>query len=508
MNEPLTVIGGGLAGSEAAWQLASRGIPVRLCEMRPGKKSPAHRTGELAELVCSNSLGADRPTSPAGILKAELRRLGSLIMKCAEQARIPAGGALAVDGKIFSGLVTAAITDNPNIELIRQEAIAVPEGPAIIATGPLMSGGIAEAIKNIVCEDYLSFFDAAAPIATLDSVDLAKSYRAGRYGQSEDYINCPMDKERYEAFHSALVSAERAMQHPLAGTGDEGKKKQKGKYFEGCLPIEVIAERGIDTLRYGPMRPVGLPDPATGKEPYAVVQLRRDNAEGTLYNLVGFQTNLKWPEQDRVFRMIPALENAEFVRKGVMHENAFVCAPRVLDRYMRPKRQGALYREDLFLAGQITGVEGYVESVASGLSAAICMYAVITGNAMPEWPDETAIGSLMRYLRTSAPESFQPMNVNLGIFPPLDAEDIGNFKKIKEPRGDGKRKKITKQERSLMFAERSMNALEKFLIYTKIEDKHIQFYGLFAKQRGTDVGTHGRVHRNDLPDSAAALSDS
>jgi methylenetetrahydrofolate--tRNA-(uracil-5-)-methyltransferase len=466
-SESVTVIGGGLAGSEAAWQLSARGVRVRLFEMRPAKKSPAHRTGELAELVCSNSLGADRPTSPAGILKAELRRLGSLIMKCAEEARIPAGGALAVDGKIFSGLVTAAITENPDIELIRQEACGIPEGPAIIAAGPLMSGGIAEGIKNIVGEDYLSFFDAAAPIATLDSVDLTRAYRAGRYGQGDDYINCPMDKERYETFCKELLSAERAMLHPLPGTdgkadesGKGGKKKQKGKYFEGCLPIEVMAERGLDTLRYGPMRPVGLPDPSTGKEPYAVVQLRRDNAQGTLYNLVGFQTSLKWPEQDRVFRMIPALENAEFVRKGVMHENAFVCAPRVLDSFMRPKRNGALYKDDLFLAGQITGVEGYVESVASGLSAALCMYAIMTGSAMPEWPAETAIGSLVRYLMTAEPESFQPMNVNLGIFPPLDAKDI---ERIKKTNGDGKRKKITKQDRSLMFAERSLVSLEKFL---------------------------------------------
>jgi methylenetetrahydrofolate--tRNA-(uracil-5-)-methyltransferase len=461
LSEPVTVVGGGLAGSEAAWQLALRGVRVKIFEMRPAKKSPAHRTGELAELVCSNSLGADRPTSPAGIMKAELRRLGSLIMKCAEEARIPAGGALAVDRKIFSGLVTSAITNSPNIELIRREACEIPEGPAIIAAGPLMSGGIAEGIKNIVGEDYLSFFDAAAPIAALDSVDLTRAYRAGRYGQGDDYINCPMDKERYEVFCKELVSAERAMRHPLPGTEDkEGKKKQKSRYFEGCLPIEVMAERGIDTLRYGPMRPVGLPDPSTGKEPYSVVQLRRDNASGTLYNLVGFQTNLKWPEQDRVFRMIPALENAEFVRKGVMHENAFVCAPRVLDGFMRPRRDGALYREDLFLAGQITGVEGYVESVASGLSAALCMYAIITGGAMPEWPAETAIGSLMRYLRTAAPESFQPMNVNLGIFPPLDAKEAW---KIKKTQGDGKRKKITKQDRSLMFAERSLASLEKLI---------------------------------------------
>ena len=388
-NEAVTIAGGGLAGSEAAWQLASRGVRVKLFEMRPGKKTPAHRTGDLAELVCSNSLGADRPTSPAGILKEELRRLDSLVMRCAAEARIPAGGALAVDGRAFSALVTEAVTRNPNIDMIRQEVHGIPDGPAIIAAGPLMSGGIASGIRDIVGEGCLSFFDAAAPIVTLDSVDMNRAYRAGRYGQCDDYINCPLDKEQYEAFQRELAAAERALQH---GTGDaEGGRKPR--YFEGCLPVEVMAERGLDTLRYGPMRPVGLPDPSTGKTPYAVVQLRRDNAEGTLYNMVGFQTNLKWPEQERGFRMIPALERAEFVRKGVMHENAFVCAPRVLDRFMRPRRCDAVVRDDLFLAGQITGVEGYVESTASGLVAALNMHALLAGLPMPEWPPETAIGS-------------------------------------------------------------------------------------------------------------------
>ncbi|MDR1515248.1 MAG: methylenetetrahydrofolate--tRNA-(uracil(54)-C(5))-methyltransferase (FADH(2)-oxidizing) TrmFO [Synergistaceae bacterium] len=449
-NEAVTVAGGGLAGSEAAWQLASRGIRVKLFEMRPVKKSPAHSTGELAELVCSNSLGADRPTSPAGILKEELRKLGSLIMSCAEKARVPAGGALAVDGRIFSGLVTEAVTCNPNIELIREEVCRIPEGPAILAVGPLMGESIARSIKDVVGEDCLSFFDAAAPIVTLDSVDMNRAYRAGRYGQCGDYINCPLDKEQYEAFQRELASAERAQQHIARGT-------KKPRYFEGCLPVEVMAERGLDTLRYGPMRPVGLPDPSNGKIPYAVVQLRRSDAEGTLYGMVGFQTNLKWPEQDRVFRMIPALENAELVRKGVMHENAFVCAPRVLDRFMRPRNGGVVAREDLFLAGQITGVEGYVESTASGLAAALNMSALLLGRPMPEWPAETAIGSLLRYLSTAEPKSFQPMNVNLGIFPPFDDQGL---KKLKKTPGG---KKLTKQERSLMFAERSAAALEKFL---------------------------------------------
>lgn len=444
----VTVVGGGLAGSEATWQLAKRGIKVRLIEMRPEKSSPAHVTGDLAELVCSNSLGADRPTSPAGILKEELRRFDSIIMRCAALARVPAGGALAVDRKIFSGAVTREVEGNPNIELVRSEADGIPDGPAIIAAGPLMSGGIAEAIKKIVGEDCLSFFDAAAPIVTLESVDMKRAFYAGRYGQDDDYINCPLDKDRYEIFHRELVSAERALTH--SRDGENGKIRKK--YFEGCLPVEVMAERGIDTLRFGPMRPVGLANPATGKDPYAVVQLRRDNAAGTLYNMVGFQTNLKWPEQERVFRMIPALEEADFVRKGVMHENAFVCAPRVLDGFMRPMSGGKPVRDDLFLAGQITGVEGYVESTASGLMTALNMSALIWGRAMPEWPPETAIGSLRRYLSTAAPEFFQPMNVNLGIFPVLDVK-----------KASGGRKKLSKPERSLLFAERSMNALEDFV---------------------------------------------
>jgi methylenetetrahydrofolate--tRNA-(uracil-5-)-methyltransferase len=443
------VIGGGLAGSEAAWQLARRGVMVKLFEMRPGKSSPAHSGGNLAELVCSNSLGADQPTSPAGILKDELRMAGSLIIRCAESARVPAGGALAVDREIFSAAVTNEIINNPYIDLRRTEARGIPEDcPAIVAAGPLMSGGIAEAVKKIVGEEYLSFFDAAAPIVIMHSIDMSRAYRASRYGKGDDYINCPMDRNLYEEFHSQLVSAERA---PVHGGREAGGEKPK--YFEGCLPLEVMAERGIDTLRFGPMRPVGLPDPSTGREPYAVVQLRRDNAGGTLYNMVGFQTNLRWGEQDRIFRMIPALENAEFARRGVMHESAFVNAPNALDRFLRPKGAGGVpAREDLFLAGQITGVEGYVESAASGLVAAVNLHAVITGGAMPEWPSQTAIGSLLRYLSTASPECFRPVNVNLGIFPPLE---------IKKMPGRGK--KISKPERSLLFAERSRKAFEEFL---------------------------------------------
>ncbi|MDR3279711.1 MAG: methylenetetrahydrofolate--tRNA-(uracil(54)-C(5))-methyltransferase (FADH(2)-oxidizing) TrmFO, partial [Synergistaceae bacterium] len=392
-DEAVTVIGGGLAGCEAAYRLARSGIRVRLYEMRPRKSTPAHMTGGLAELVCSNSLGADLPSSPAGILKQELRMMGSLVLECANMARVPAGKALAVDREKFSALVGEAVEKAPNMEVIHEEAESIPETPAIIAAGPLMEGKIAFELREMVGVGYLSFFDAAAPIATLDSVDMSRAYRADRYGAGDgDYINCPMDRERYEAFHEALIGAERALVHEF---------DERPMYFEGCLPIEVIASRGVDTMRFGPMRPVGLPDPATGHEPYAVVQLRRDNAEGTLYNLVGFQTNLKWPEQDRVFRMIPALENAEFSRRGVMHRNSFVCAPRALDGYLRPARDGRAIRPDLFLAGQITGVEGYVESAAMGLVSAIYMTAALSNSPMPEFPDTTAIGSLLRYLRNA-----------------------------------------------------------------------------------------------------------
>ncbi|MDR1917149.1 MAG: methylenetetrahydrofolate--tRNA-(uracil(54)-C(5))-methyltransferase (FADH(2)-oxidizing) TrmFO [Synergistaceae bacterium] len=444
-SETVTVIGGGLAGVEAAWQLANRGVPVRLCEMRPDRSSPAHSTDRLAELVCSNSLGADAPACPAGILKQELRMLNSLIIRSAYTARVPAGKALAVDRDEFSALISQDIERHENIELIRGEITDIPEGPSIIATGPLSDGDIASRIVDIVGENYLAFFDASAPIVTLDSVDMGRAYRANRYDSEDgDYINCPMDRERYTAFHSALISAERATL---------SKFDVRPSYFEGCLPIEVMAERGVDTMRFGPMRPVGLSDPSTGREPYALVQLRRDNADGTLYNLVGFQTNLKWPEQERVFRMIPALEHAEFARMGVMHRNSFVCAPRVLDEYMRPLKNGEVFRRNLFLAGQITGVEGYTESAASGAAVALFMSAALRGREMPSFPEATAIGSLLRYLKNAEPKSFQPMNVNLGIFPPLpQTHQIG-----------AKRKKLPKGERSRLHCERSRNEMEIFL---------------------------------------------
>ncbi|MDD3672980.1 MAG: methylenetetrahydrofolate--tRNA-(uracil(54)-C(5))-methyltransferase (FADH(2)-oxidizing) TrmFO [Synergistaceae bacterium] len=429
----ITITGGGLSGSEAAWQLAQRGFSVRLHEMRPQKKTPAHETAFLGELVCSNSFGGEKPTTSAGILKSELSLLGSLIMECAQKSRVPAGNALAVDREVFSRLVDSAVLSHPNIEVIREEMTELPEGPSIIATGPLTSDEFAESLKKLVGKDFLYFYDAVAPIVTLESVDPNYSFRGNRYGESGDYINCPMDEDAYRAFWEALVNAETAQKHSF--------ENEEMRHFEGCLPVEVIAKRGEKTLLFGPLRPVGFTDEKSGREYCAVVQLRQDNEEGTLYNMVGFQTNLKWGEQERVFRMIPALRNAEFVRKGVMHRNLFVCAPTVLDGYLRPAG-----KEDIFLAGQITGVEGYLESTAMGLASALFMTAQLKDLPMPDFPLETAIGSLLNYLRTAIPKTFQPMNVNLGIFPKLDG------KKIKK-----------RTERCEAYHERAMAAMSKFI---------------------------------------------
>jgi len=432
-SETVIVIGGGLAGSEAAWQLAWRGFKVRLYEMRPKSNTPAHNTPFLGELVCSNSLGGEKPTTPAGILKSELKLLNSLIMECAQKSRVPAGNALAVDRDVFARLVDSSVSSHPNIEVIKEEVTELPEGPAIIATGPLTSGSFAENLKKLVGDDLLYFYDAVAPIVTLESVDPKFSFRGNRYGESGDYINCPMDEETYLAFWNALVNAETAPRHDF--------ENEEARHFGGCLPVEVIAKRGEKTLLFGPLRPVGFTDGKDGREYCAVVQLRQDNEEGTLYNMVGFQTNLKWGEQERVFRMIPALRNAEFVRKGVMHRNLFICAPSVLDGYLRPKG-----REDIFLAGQMTGVEGYVESTAMGLASAIFMTALIRGLPMPEFPKTTAIGSLLNYLKTAMPKTFQPMNVNLGIFSKLEG------KKIKK-----------RTERCEAYHERAIDAMAAFI---------------------------------------------
>jgi len=402
----VTVVGAGLAGSEAAWQLANRGIPVRLVEMRPVLMTPAHTTDRFGELVCSNSLGADVLTSPAGILKAELRKLQSLVLKAADLYPVPAGRALAVDRERFAEAVTENLTAHPLVETVREEAVEIPDGPCIVATGPLTSENMARRISGLTGQEFLYFHDAVAPVIERDSIDMERAYRGSRYGQGEDYINCPLDETAYDLLVQGLLSAERAQKHEFEG---------HHPYFEGCLPVEVIASRGRDTLRFGPLRPVGLPDPATGREPFAVVQLRQDNLEGTLYNMVGFQTSLKWGEQERVFRLIPALAEAEFARLGVMHRNLYVNAPSVLDGAL-----GVAGRKDLFLAGQIVGVEGYMESTAMGIVAALSMASCLKGGDLPAWPRETAIGSLLHYLSDARPEKFQPMNVNLGIFPPLE----------------------------------------------------------------------------------------
>ncbi len=400
------VIGAGLAGSEAAWQLAQRGISVELYEMKPAKMTPAHHSPDFAELVCSNSLRGDRLENAVGLLKEELRRCGSLIMECAEATRVEAGGCLAVDRSAFAALVTQKVRTHPGITVIEGEVTQVPEGPVIVATGPLTSDALSKAIGEYFGADYLHFFDAAAPLVTAESVDMELAWWQSRYDRgTPDYVNCAMDKEQYEAFVRELISAEEAEVH-----GFEDKR-----VFEGCMPVEVMARRGPDTLRYGPMKPVGLRDPRTGKEPYAVLQLRQDNAAKSVYNLVGFQTHLKFGEQKRVFSMIPALRNAEYVRYGVMHQNTFLQSPRLLDRYYADRRNPLVA-----FAGQMTGVEGYVESTASGFLAAVAMAAKVQGRELPDFPKTTAIGALGLYISDGSIENFQPMNVNFSIIAPLE----------------------------------------------------------------------------------------
>ena len=404
MNQ-VKVIGAGLAGAEAAWQLAQRGIHVTLYEMRPVKSSPAHHTDSFAELVCSNSLRGDRLENAVGLLKEELRRLDSLILTCAEATRVEAGGCLAVDRHGFSAMVTEKLKNHPNVTVVHEELTEVPEGPVIVATGPLTSDAMSEAIGKYFGTEHLHFFDAAAPLVTYESIDMTKAWWQSRYDRGNaDYINCAMNKEEYEAFLYELINAQEAEVH-----GFEDKN-----VFEGCMPVEVMARRGQDTLRFGPLKPVGLVDPTTGKEPYAVVQLRQDNAAKSVFNLVGFQTHLKFPEQKRVFSMIPALANAEFVRYGVMHRNTFLQSPKLLDRYYADRRNPLVA-----FAGQMTGVEGYVESAASGYLAAVAMAAKIQGRPLPEFPQETAIGALGLYISDERIEHFQPMNVNFSIISPL-----------------------------------------------------------------------------------------
>ncbi len=425
------VIGAGLAGSEAAWQLAERGIPVTLYEMKPEKMSPAHHSEDFAELVCSNSLRGDRLENAVGLLKEELRRCGSLILKCAEATRVEAGGCLAVDRGGFSKMVTEKIRSHPNITVVSQEVTSVPEGPVIIATGPLTSDALSESIGKYFGTDYLHFFDAAAPLVTAESIDMEQAWWQSRYDRgTPDYVNCAMNREQYEAFIKELVAAEEA---PVHGFED-------ANVFEGCMPVEVMARRGFDTLRYGPLKPVGLTDPNTGREPYAVVQLRQDNASGSIFNLVGFQTHLKFGEQKRVFSMIPALRNAEFVRYGVMHRNTFLQSPKLLDRYFADRRNPMVA-----FAGQMTGVEGYVESAASGFLAGVAMAAKVLEKDLPDFPKTTAIGALGRYVSDESVEHFQPMNINFSIIAPLE-------QRIRK-----------KAEKNLAIANRSLEVIDQLI---------------------------------------------
>ena len=411
--ESVIVIGAGLAGSEAAWQLARRGVPVILREMKPRKRTPAHQADTFGELVCSNSLRSDQLENAVGLLKEELRRAGSLIMSCADAHRVPAGGALAVDRYGFSQAVTDAVRSHPLITVEEGEVTAIPpEGNVLVASGPLTSDPLAEDIaRRFSGHRALHFFDAAAPLVTFESVDMETAWFASRYGRgTPDYINCPMSREEYDAFWTELCAAREAELH---GFEDQN-------VFEGCMPVEVMARRGHDTLCYGPLKPVGLPDPRTGKEPYAVVQLRRDNESGTIYNLVGFQTHLTFPEQRRVFSMIPGLQNAEFVRYGVMHRNTYLDSPRLLNRYYQVKDEPRLV-----FAGQMTGVEGYVESAASGLVAAVELAHRLLGRPPVDFPRETALGALACYISDGTVTDFQPMNVNFGIISPLDRKVKG-----------------------------------------------------------------------------------
>jgi len=433
----LIVIGGGLAGSEAAWQAAQHGLKVRLFEMRPTLQTGAHQTQELAELVCSNSLGSNLPDRASGVLKNELRILSSMLLECAEEASLPAGGALAVDRELFARLVTQKIESHPDIEIVREEVKEIPNSPTIVASGPLTSPSLSQSIATLSSEEHLFFFDAIAPVIHAESVNMGIAFRASRYGTGEqglgDYINCPFTKEEYYTFVKALMNAERIELRSFEDAIKSGVKA--GHFFEGCLPIEIIAERGVDSLAYGPMRPVGLKDPRTNKRPYAVVQLRQDNLAGSLYNLVGFQTNLKFPEQRRVLRLIPGLENAEFLRYGQMHRNTFIASPKLL----RPTLQH-ITRDDLFFAGQITGVEGYMGNIATGLLAGINAARLYHHQEPLTLPQTTMLGALCHYVTHANLKDFQPMKANFGILPPLDT-------------------RINKRERGKAYAERALTDL-------------------------------------------------
>lgn len=429
-KKSVNVIGAGLAGSEAAWQIAKRGISVKLYEMKPNKKSPAHKSDDFAELVCSNSLRSNSLTNAVGLLKEEMRRLDSIIIDSADNCSVPAGGALAVDRDLFAKEITLKLKNNPLIEVIEEEISEIPSGITIIATGPLTSDDLAKSIGNLIGDDYLYFYDAAAPIIEKDSIDFNKVFIASRYDKGDAaYINCPMSEDEFNIFYEELINAETA----------ELKNFEKKIFFEGCMPVEAIGKRGRQTLLFGPMKPVGLPDPKTGKEAHAVLQLRQDNAEGTLYNIVGFQTHLKWGEQKRIISLIPGLENAEIVRFGVMHRNTYLNSPKLMKATYQFKE-----RENLFFAGQITGVEGYVESAASGMLAGINAALICNGEQPIEFPKETVLGSMAHYITSANTKKFQPMNANFGLLPALP-------NRIRD-----------KKERYLKVSERALDQLLKF----------------------------------------------
>jgi methylenetetrahydrofolate--tRNA-(uracil-5-)-methyltransferase len=449
----LIVIGGGLAGSEAAYQAAQHGLKVQLYEMRPSLQTGAHQTHDLAELVCSNSLGSNLPDRASGLLKNEVRLLGSMLLECAESAALPAGGALAVDRELFAKLVTERIQSHPNIEIVREEVKEIPPGLCIVASGPLTSPDLSKSLAILSSEEHLFFFDAIAPVIHADSINMQIAFRASRYGTGEqdegDYINCPLNKEEYYTFVGALLKAERIELRAFEEAIKSGVKA--GHFFEGCLPIEIIAERGLDSLAFGPMRPVGLRDPRTGKRPYAVVQLRQDNIAGSLYNLVGFQTNLKYSEQKRVLRLIPGLENAEFLRYGQMHRNTFIASPKLL----RPTLQH-VQRHDLFFAGQITGVEGYMGNIATGLLAGINAARLHQDQELLTLPQTTMLGALCHYITRADLKDFQPMKANFGILPSL--EDTA---------------KTGKRERGRLYAERALADLS-FTLSRRTEGSEIE----------------------------------
>ena len=438
--QTLTIIGGGLAGCEAAWQAAQRGANVRLFEMRPERGTSVHRTGDLAELVCSNSLKSNNLDKASGLLKHEMRRFDSLIIRAADESSVPAGSALAVDRAKFARAITSRLEEHPNIEIVRSEISAIPDGPTIVASGPLTTPELAASVQQVLGSQFLNFFDAVAPIVDADSLDYDKIFLASRYDKGDAaYWNCALDEARYDAFREALLAAEKAESH----------NEEDVPYFESCMPIEEMAGRGRLTMRYGPLRGAGLTDPKTGRWPFAAVQLRAENEPATMYNLVGFQTRLKWPEQTRVLRMLPGLENVEIVRFGVIHKNIFINSPAVLHPTFQSK-----VRDDLFFAGQMTGVEGYVESAAAGLMAGANAARWMSGQELLVWPRESVLGSLAHYISTASPKHFQPMNSNWAVLPPLE-ESL--------PEGGKKRKKMGKDEKAALFVERGSASMDEWM---------------------------------------------